>query len=135
MLIWFGYENGVPTADMSPEEFIPVHQHSFQWPKWGQYYETSQQSGEAVDMPLAKELLDLYHRWIRSAGTEEREEIWHRILEIHSDQIYTIGLVAQVPQPVVVSNKLMNVPDEGIFNWDPGANFGIYRPDTFWFEN
>ena len=134
MLIWFGYENGVPTADMSPEEFVPVHQHSFQWPKWGQYYETSQQSGEPVDMPLAKELLELYHRWIRSTSTVEREEIWHRILEIHSDQIYTIGLVAQVPQPVVVSNKLMNVPDEGIFNWDPGANFGIYRPDTYWFE-
>ena len=23
---------------------------------------------------------------------------------------------------------------EGIYNWDPGAYFGIYRPDTFWFD-
>jgi peptide/nickel transport system substrate-binding protein len=35
-------------------------------------------------------------------------------------------------QPVVVSNKLRNVPTEGIYNWDPGAFFGIYHPDTFW---
>jgi hypothetical protein len=26
------------------------------------------------------------------------------------------------------------VPDEGMYNWDPGAQFGIYKPDGFWFE-
>jgi peptide/nickel transport system substrate-binding protein len=25
------------------------------------------------------------------------------------------------------------VPDNGIYNWDPGAQFGIYKPDGFWF--
>jgi peptide/nickel transport system substrate-binding protein len=33
---------------------------------------------------------------------------------------------------VVISNRLRNVPKEGIYNWDPGAHFGVYRPDTFW---
>jgi len=33
---------------------------------------------------------------------------------------------------VVVSNKLHNVPQEGIFNWVPGAFFGYYHMDTFW---
>ena len=56
------------------------------------------------------------------------------MLEIHAEQVYTIGLVAQIPQPVVVTKSLRNVPEEAIFNWDPGAQFGIYRPDTFWFE-
>jgi peptide/nickel transport system substrate-binding protein len=40
-----------------------------------------------------------------------------------------------VLQPVVVSNRLRNVPEEGIYNWDPGAHFGMYSPDTFWFAN
>ena len=56
------------------------------------------------------------------------------MLEIHADQIYSIGIVSGVRQPVVVMNKLRNVPKEGRFNWDPGAFFGIYNPDTFWFE-
>ena len=30
--------------------------------------------------------------------------------------------------------KLRNVPEEGIYNWDPGALFGIYKPDGFWFD-
>ena len=47
------------------------------------------------------------------------------------DQIFTIGLVAQVPQPVLVSEGLVNVPAEAMFNWNPGAQFGLYRPETF----
>ena len=39
-----------------------------------------------------------------------------------------------VLQPIVVNAKLRNVPEEGIYNWDPGAFFGIYKPDGFWFD-
>ena len=35
-----------------------------------------------------------------------------------------------------VANKfLKNVPEKAIYNWDPGAHFGVYRPCTFWFDN
>jgi peptide/nickel transport system substrate-binding protein len=34
----------------------------------------------------------------------------------------------------VVRNTLRNVPKEAMYSWDPGAHFGVYRPDTFWFE-
>ena len=57
--MWFGYENAVPTPEMSPEEFAPVRQHSYHWPKWGQFHETGGKTGEAVDMDLPKELLAL----------------------------------------------------------------------------
>jgi peptide/nickel transport system substrate-binding protein len=39
-----------------------------------------------------------------------------------------------VLQPVVVRNTLRNVPEKGLYNWDPGAFLGIYRPETFWFN-
>ena len=132
--MWYGYENAVPTAEMSPEEFAPVRQHSYQWPKWGQYHETSGRAGEPVDMAEPKELMALYEGWINAKSRREKEDVWHRILEIHADQVYSIGLVAQIPQPIVVSNRLRNVPKEAIYNWDPGAQFGIYRPDCFWLE-
>jgi peptide/nickel transport system substrate-binding protein len=28
----------------------------------------------------------------------------------------------------------MNVPAKAFYNWEPGAFFGIYHPDTFWFK-
>ena len=46
--------------------------------------------------------------------------------------VTTIGIISGVPQPVVVNDRLKNVPETGIYNWDPGAFFGMYRPDSFW---
>ena len=57
------------------------------------------------------------------------------MLRIRADNVFSIGIVSGVPQPVVVDARLRNVPERGIYNWDPGAHFGIYRPDTFWFED
>jgi peptide/nickel transport system substrate-binding protein len=133
MTIWFGLENGIPTAEMSPDELAPMSQQGMQWPKWGQYVETGGSSGEKVDDPAAAELAELIHVWEHAETREERARVWHRMLAIHADQVFSIGLVAGVKQPVVVSNRLRNVPVEGIYNFDPGAFFGIYRPDMFWF--
>lgn len=135
MSIWGGYENGVPTADMSPAEYAPTRQMSLQWPRWGQYYETSGAAGEPPDLAPARALLDLYRAWIGSLEQRERERIWHEILRINADNVFTIGLIGGVFQPVLVARGLRNVPEEAIYNWNPGAHFGIYMPDTFWFDD
>jgi peptide/nickel transport system substrate-binding protein len=134
MAMWFGYENGIPTPYSSPAEFVPISQQSLQWPMWGQYIETRGNSGKPVDMEKPKRLLELYDLWIAADTRAKKVEIWQEILEIHAEQVYTIGLVAEVPQPIAVANALRNVPVEGIYNWDPGAQFGIYRPERFWFD-
>ena len=63
MTIWYGIENGIPTAEMQPDEFAPTSQQQLQWPKWGQYYETKGAAGEPPDLPEAKELLELFSAW------------------------------------------------------------------------
>ncbi|MFQ5959269.1 MAG: ABC transporter substrate-binding protein, partial [Alphaproteobacteria bacterium] len=130
---WSGLENGVPTADMSPGELAPTRQHQLQWPRWGQYFETAGNAGEPPDMAIVRDLVALNDAWRRGRNTEERERIWHRMLTIHAEQVFTIGILNGVLQPVVINDHLRNVPAEGIYNWDPGAYFGIYGPDTFWF--
>jgi peptide/nickel transport system substrate-binding protein len=135
MSIAKGIENGLPTADMSPWEFAPTAQQQLQWPKWGQYFETKGQAGEAPDLPSAERLLALYEAWLDTADSGERARIWHEMLLLWADQVYSIGLIAGVPQPVVVSTRLRNVPKEGMYNWDPGAHFGMYKPDTFWLDD
>src|SRR3546814_19101465 len=80
-------------------------------------------------MPQAEKLLELYDQWQLAQSREQKVAAWQQILDIHAQQIYTIGIIAQVPQPVVVANTLRNVPEEGIYNWDPGAQFGMYRPE------
>ena len=134
MSISRGVDNGMPLSSMSPREFVPIMQAQYQWPKWGQYYQTNGQSGESPDISLAQELLTLYGQWQSTMDPTIQTNTWQRILEIHAQQQYTIGLIADVRQPVVVSNTLRNIPVDGLYNYDPGAYFGIYRPETFWFE-
>ncbi len=133
--VWTGFENGIPTPDFNPAELAPTSQHSYQWPKWGQYYETSGRSGETPDMPAAIELQNLHKQWLNADSTEGREAAWLKMLEIHANEMFTIGIVTGVMQPIVVKATLRNIPEEGIFNWEPGAQLGIYRPDTFWFDD
>jgi len=134
MSVWSGFENGIPNAVASPATRAPTSQISYQWPKWGQYFETKGKSGEPVDMPEALRLQELYTNWLASTDNEEKEEIWMEMLNIHADQQFTIGVVGGILQPIVVKEHLKNVPEEAIFNWNPGAQFGIYHPDLFWFE-
>ncbi len=134
MSVWSGLENGLATADNSPDELAPTSQTQYQWPQFGQYYETSGKSGEAVDIPEVKELQRLYRAWAEASTREDRARAWHAMLELHAEQQFTIGVVSGVPQPVVARNTLVNVPEQGFYNWDPGAFFGIYKPDTFWFR-
>jgi peptide/nickel transport system substrate-binding protein len=134
MSVWSGIENGLANPDISPEELAPTSQQQLQWPKFGQYFETSGKMGEAPDIAEAVELMKLNSQWRDAATRDERAKIWHRMLQIHAEQQFVIGVVSGVAQPVVVRNTLRNVPEKGIYNWDPGAFFGIYRPDSFWFS-
>ncbi len=132
--VWGGLENGLPTPDMSPSDLAPTRQDQYQWSKWGQFHETGGKVGEPPDLPAAERLMELNSQWLSSSSSEERKEIWQLMLDIRADQVFTIGIVAGVPQPVVINKKLRNVPKKGIYNWDPGAHFGIYHPDMFWFD-
>jgi peptide/nickel transport system substrate-binding protein len=133
MSIWFGLENGILTADMSPGEFVPIDQNQYQWPKWGQHWQTKGSAGEPPDLPEAVRLLELFEEWLHATSTEARREVWDEILQIYGEQVYSIGLIGGILQPVSVRDTMQNVPVEAVFNWEPGAQFGVYRPDTFWY--
>ncbi|MCJ8142513.1 ABC transporter substrate-binding protein [Ancylobacter sp. A5.8] len=135
MSVWQGLDNALASPDMSPVELAPSNSMQFQWPLWGQYADTGGREGEKPALPAAAELSGLAERWRQSKTGEEREAIWKRMLEINADQVFTIGVINRTSQPVVVSNRLRNVPDVGIYSFEPGAYFGIYLPDTFWFDD
>lgn len=132
--VWFGWDNGIPTAATPPSYLAPKHQEFLAWPKWGQYYQTHGGSGEPPDMHYAQRLMELSEDWEAATTNEARSAIWREMLKIHADQVFAIGILSEAPQPVVVRNNLRNVPVSGTWAWDPGAHFGLYRPDEFWFD-
>ncbi len=130
-----GIDNGAPTSSIEPDDLAPLSDSQFQWPKWGLYEQSGGHEGEKVDAPEVQQLLDLYHDWRHSSGPEERRTIWHKMLSIHADQVYTIGIINGTKQPVVVSDHMHNVPKSALYGFEPGGYFGLYMPDTFFFDN
>jgi peptide/nickel transport system substrate-binding protein len=80
------------------------------------------------------ELLELFKAWKTASDPKEQTAVWHQMLKSYTDQVFSIGIVNNTRQPVVVSSKLRNVPEEGIYSWEPTSYFGVYRPDTFWVD-
>ncbi len=135
MTAYAGLTTAVPSVRTSPKEFAPTMLGGLQWPRWGMYVETSGKQGDKCDMPEAIRLLDELRKWEVATDDAQRRKAWDTILEINMEQVFSIGTVNGVLQPLVVGPKVRNVPKEGYYAWDPGGYIGLYKPDTFWWAS
>lgn len=134
MSAWAGMDNALVTSDMEPDALAPTSSAQFQWTRWGQFIETTGREGERPALPEAVELVRLYEEWRVSSTREQRRAVWHKMLAINAEQLFTIGVINSTLQPIVVSKDMRNVPDVGLYSFEPGAFIGRYMPDTFWFD-
>ena len=75
--------------------------------------------------------------WKRSATSAGvRSERCGRTFKGEIQGIYGKGKGTLNGQPINgMQATLRNLPEEAVYNWEPGAQFGIYNPDTFWFDD
>jgi peptide/nickel transport system substrate-binding protein len=133
MTMWSGLENGVPTADMNPGELAPTLDDQLQWPVWGMYYLSNGVKGSPPEIAEAKQLVDLLGQWGHTTDMTQRATIWSKMLEIYTQQVFSIGIVNATHQPVLRSVRLRNVPDKALYGFDPTCFLGVYMPDAFWY--
>jgi len=134
MTAYAGVVTAAPTVNTSPKEFAPTMQGGLQWSRWGMFVESKGTKGEKCDMPSACKLLDYLKEWETSADPAIRRKAWDQILTASADEVFSIGTVNGIRQPMVVAPKIHNVPKEGYYAWDPGGYIGLYLPDTFWIK-
>jgi peptide/nickel transport system substrate-binding protein len=132
MTAYAGIVTAVPSAHTSPKEFCPTMQGGLQWPSWGMYIESKGKQGEKCDMQEACVLLDYLREWETATDDATRLDAWRKILETNMEQVFSIGTLNGIRQPIVIGPKVRNVPKEGYYAWDPGGYIGLYKPDTFW---
>jgi peptide/nickel transport system substrate-binding protein len=133
MTMWSGLENGIPTADMNPGELAPTADDQLQWPVWGMYFLSRGMKGHPPEIQAAKDLIDLLGQWRRTSDMSSRSKIWHKMLGIYTQQVFSIGIVNATHQPVLRSARLRNVPEQGLYGFTPTCYLGVYMPDAFWY--
>jgi len=132
MTAFAGVVTAVPTTNTSPKEFAPTMLGGLQWSRWGMFVESKGRQGEKCDMESACKLMDYLKEWEAGTTPDERRKAWEKILATNADEVFSIGTVNGIRQPIVVGPKIRNVPKEGYYAWDPGGYIGLYQPDTFW---
>lgn len=132
MTAFAGVVTAAPTPNTSPKEFAPTMLGGLQWSRWGMFVESKGKQGEKCDLASACKLLDYVKEWETGATVEDRRKAWDKILTSNADEVFSIGTVNGVRQPIVVGPKIRNVPKEAYYAWDPGGYIGLYQPDTFW---
>jgi hypothetical protein len=107
-----------------PSWIFPVT-NEYWHPLEGLSYLTHNQQGLAPTGPV-KELTDLFVQISREKDIAKRHELVREAVRIHiKDGPFTLGTVGRRPNPVLVSNRFHNVPENGI----TGA-WSIVQPAT-----
>ncbi|MGQ9632553.1 MAG: ABC transporter substrate-binding protein [bacterium] len=136
-LIQMGLWHGDRCAFLFPIEpfyWVPMNAGkevpwAIQWARW---YRSGGKSGEEPP-PEMKRLLQLWERMRMTVDEEERIRLGKEILKSNAENLWTIGTVGLVPHPVIVKNRLRNVPENGMWGWDQ-RRFSSYLPEQFFLK-
>jgi peptide/nickel transport system substrate-binding protein len=64
----------------------------------------------------------------------KRTTLFHQVLDIWAEELPMIGILGELPQPVIVKNGLMGVPDSMPID-DPVSDEHIRNTQTFWWDD
>ena len=59
----------------------------------------------------------LFEAILQTTDDAERTELTRQLWNRYYEDLWTIGIVQQVPSPVIISKRLKNVPDEATNIW------------------
>lgn len=112
--VWAGAIGENPVID--PRWLLPFSSESNHAIKHALWYQSDGAVGEAPTGDLLR-VIELYRQLERSVDAEERAELMRDIVAINKEHLWVIGTVGLMPQPVVVSERMRNVPEVAADAW------------------
>ncbi len=132
MTLWHADRSTDILFPPEPFWFVPMRRNweVSIWPAWALWYLSSGEKGEE---PTGKprQVLDWWVEMRTCMDERRRIELGRNILRSQAQNLWTIGTVGLAPHPLVVSNRLRNVPERGYWGWDNRWSFP-YHPETWY---
>jgi ABC-type dipeptide/oligopeptide/nickel transport system permease component/ABC-type transport system substrate-binding protein len=133
--VWTGESEAMPLVE--PRNFVPTYFESHFAPGFGQWYLLGGLYGDPsanvpgaipppADHPLRRNM-ELLERIYQEGDARKREELFRRILEANTEEVWHISLSTSPPQLTVVKDGFRNVPPLAIMGavWMTPANAGL----------
>lgn len=122
----FQFSTGSPCA-WAP--VLPNDANCMGWVLWAQWYGSGGEIGEEPPEEI-KELLDAFDELTTTVDNERRAELGKMLARHTAEQLTAIGINMNPPRPVIVSNRLYNVPEDGLWGWDTFLMYA-FHPEQF----
>ena len=124
------WEMGFMMYPSNPVFLIPSSSGSDFGPDLGIWYNTGGAEGQEPPEPI-KEALRAYDQIKQTPDTENKNELFHRILELQAENIWVLGMVGGLNETLIVKNHFRNVPDESIFDSLVGRYIGLTAAEQY----
>ena len=93
-----------------PQHYFPVSASAVWAPLTGKYYSSGGSVGNAPDA-LQQQLLDYYEQASVTLDPDDRAVIFSEVMDLHSENLWQIGVMSYAGFPMVVTNRMKNVPE------------------------
>ena len=134
MTIWHADRNADILFPIEPYWYVPTNGgwEQSQWSKWTRWYFSDGALGWEPPAQI-KELIGWWETLRRTTDEDERIAMGKNILRSQAENLWALGVIGLGPHPVVVSDKLHNVPLQGYWGWDSRWTWPYY-PETWYLE-
>ena len=132
MTLWHADRSTDILFPPEPFWYVPMHigWETCLWTNWSRWNLTDGDKG-AEPSPEAKELFAWWNEMNTTIDEQTRIELGKKILRSQAENLWTVGTVGIAPHPIVVSEKLHNVPESGYWGWDCRWSLPYY-PETWY---
>lgn len=130
MNIWHG--GGTTDSSWQPSAQPPLSAPIGWATAWSQWYNTGGAEGEEPPADM-KQYFELGMELQTELDDARRAEIAETLWQAQADQVWAIGTVGMAPYPVIISEDLKNVPEQGVWSGDI-LWLHIYDPEQFYLD-
>jgi peptide/nickel transport system substrate-binding protein len=130
--IYLYSRNLVIPAD--PNFFLGTVSDGTWMPRWGKWFVSGGEKG--LEPPSHHPIRQVWANWdkAKTAPNKTKADAYiQKIIDIHKENIWVIGILGELPVPVIVNNKLGNVPTFGMAV-DDLRGTGIAQPAQLFFK-
>ena len=132
MTVWHADRTTDILFPITPDFWVPrvIAASTSMWNEWSRWYTTDGRLGE-VPPDNVRQLQLWADEMSTTMDQELRITLGKNILAANAENIWSIGTIGLAPHPVVVSGRLKNVVEQGIWGWDTRWTLP-YHPATWY---
>jgi len=99
--------------------YAPLYQDWLDHQEWVRRGSIGEEPPKGEEPPESeKKLINLYNRYVNSVNPQEYEKLAKEFWEEMTHRLEVIGTVGKIPRPIIINNRVHNVPDVLPFSFE-----------------